>query len=67
MSLQDDYFELDAQLKGEQKRKLRRIWGAFCQAEAEADSAAECVKFVNTARRLLMDKPALDITRGKDT
>lgn len=48
MSLQDDYFELDAELKGDQKRKMRRIWRALCEAEADAVEAAECVRLINT-------------------
>jgi hypothetical protein len=63
MSLQDDYFDLDAELKGEQKKKMRRIWKAFCAAEADAEEAAECVRLINVARRLLADKPPLCLSR----
>jgi hypothetical protein len=37
MSLQDDYFDLEAELKGESKKRFLRIWKAFCQIEAEYD------------------------------
>jgi len=63
MSLQDDYFDLDAQLKGEQKRKLRRIWKTLCEAEYTAEEASECVRLINAARRLLADKPPLFMSR----
>lgn len=65
MSLQDDYFELDAELKGDQKRKMRRIWRALCEAEADTAEAAECVRLINTARRLFADKPPMFFTRKK--
>jgi hypothetical protein len=65
MSLQDDYYDLDAELKGHQKRKMRRIWAAFCQAEADAEEASECVRLINVARRLLSDKPPLFLSRKK--
>lgn len=59
MALLDDYFDLASELKGEQRRKLRRIWAAFCAAEADVDEARECMRLVNSARLLLADKPAL--------
>ena len=65
MSLQDDYFDLDAELKGDQKRKMRRIWKALCEAEADAEEAAECVRLINVARRLFADKPSLFLSRKK--
>lgn len=37
MSLQDDYFDLDDHLKGEYKKKFRRIWRAFCEMENEQE------------------------------
>jgi len=33
MSLQDDYFDLDASLKGAEKDAFNRIWAAFCDME----------------------------------
>ncbi len=65
MSLQDDYFELNAELKGVQKKRMRRIWKAFCEAEAYAEEAAECVRLINTARSLFADKPPLFLSRKK--
>lgn len=65
MSLQDDYFDLSATLKGEQKRKLSRIWRAFCEAEADVMEAEECVRLINVARRLFADKPPLFLSRKK--
>jgi len=65
MSLQDDYFDLDAELKGDQKRKMRRIWKAFCEAEEDVEEAAECVRLINCARRLFADKPPLFLSRKK--
>lgn len=59
MSLQDDYFDLDAELKGDQKRKMRRIWSALCGMERETEEARQCVALVNSARNLLADKPPL--------
>ena len=37
MSLQDDYYDLDETLKGEDKEKFNRIWDAFCEMEAEQE------------------------------
>ena len=37
MSIQDDYFDLRYSLKGDDLRKLGRIWHAFCTTEAEAE------------------------------
>lgn len=33
MSLQDDYFDLESTLKGENKKKFLRIWEAFVDME----------------------------------
>jgi myo-inositol catabolism protein IolC len=33
MSLQDDYFDLKASLRGENKKRFLRVWEAFCEAE----------------------------------
>lgn len=63
MSLQDDYFDLDETLKGDQRRKMRRIWKALCEAESDADEARECVALVNSARLLLSDKMPLCMSR----
>lgn len=38
MSLQDDYFELKAKLKGNSKKQLERIWEAFVQMENEHEA-----------------------------
>ena len=35
MSLQDDYFDLAASLKGEELAAFERIWESFCEMEAE--------------------------------
>ena len=35
MSLQDDYFDLSAELEGWQKAAMSRIWEAFCKLENE--------------------------------
>lgn len=35
MSLQDDYFDLESTLKGENKKKFLRIWEAFVDMEKE--------------------------------
>lgn len=36
MSLQDDYFDLSAHLKGQEERHaLERIWTAFCEMETK--------------------------------
>jgi hypothetical protein len=34
MSLQDDYFDLKASLKGEKLKALERIWFGFCDLES---------------------------------
>ena len=36
MSLQDDYYDLASELRGEDKKALDRIWLAFCEYENEA-------------------------------
>ena len=41
MSLQDDYFDLNASLKHEDNKALNRIWEAFCQMEEEQESLCE--------------------------
>lgn len=41
MSLQDDYFDLSAILKGKNKEALERIWGAFCDMESEQEELLE--------------------------
>lgn len=38
MSLQDDYFELKASLKGEEKKAFLRIWKAFVEMENEQET-----------------------------
>jgi hypothetical protein len=38
MSLQDDYFDLEASLKGKQKKAFLRIWDAFIEMESEQES-----------------------------
>lgn len=35
MSLQDDYFDLESTLKGENKKKFLRIWETFIDMEKE--------------------------------
>lgn len=59
MSLQDDYYELKAELKGPNKKRLERIWEAFIDLENELEESRECVKLINLARNLLQDKPPL--------
>lgn len=61
MSLQDDFYDLDAHLKGGMKRKFRRIWRAFCDAEAEVETSRAAVRLINLQRDLLQDKPPLSL------
>jgi hypothetical protein len=51
VSLQDDYFDLKASLKGENKKRFLRIWEAFCEAEAENDELLEISRGV----RMMID------------
>ncbi len=51
MSLQDDYFDLKASLKGKNKKRFLRIWEAFCEAEAENDELIEISRGV----RMMID------------
>ncbi len=47
MSLQDDYFELNAKLKGWQREALNRIWDAFVEIENEHEQLCQlrnCVR-----------------------
>ena len=37
MSLQDDFFDLESELKGDQKKKFMRIWHAFVDLERETE------------------------------
>jgi len=37
VSLQDDYFDLESELTGENKKRFLRIWEAFCELEAESE------------------------------
>ena len=43
MSLQDDYFDLSADLKGWQKNAFDRIWEAFCDCERENERLSPIV------------------------
>jgi len=47
MSIQDDYFDLSAELTDENhKDKLERIWNAFCESEERRLSAERvCITF----------------------
>lgn len=38
MSIQDDYFDLMAELEGESKKAFERIWDAFVDMENEQES-----------------------------
>lgn len=51
MSLQDDYFDLKASLKGENKKRFLRIWEAFCEAEKENDELLD----ISRGARMMMD------------
>ena len=51
MSLQDDYLDLKASLKGEYKKRFLRIWEAFCEAEAENDELLE----ISRGARILIE------------
>jgi hypothetical protein len=46
MSLQDDYFDLKASLKGENKKAFLRIWEAFCELESEVEELTEISRAV---------------------
>lgn len=51
MSLQDDYFDLKASLKGENKKRFLRIWEAFCETEAENEELLE----ISRGARMLIE------------
>jgi hypothetical protein len=52
MSLQDDYFELDEELNGTQKKQLNRIWEAFCEMESEYDNLIRMKNLMRNAIRI---------------
>jgi hypothetical protein len=50
MSLQDDYFDLSASLKGWHKEAFDRVWEAFCDLESEQE---DLLKIKGAVRDLL--------------
>lgn len=50
MSLQDDYFDLESRLKGENKEKFIRIWNAFVDMENEYQDLLE---IKNSVKRMV--------------
>lgn len=50
MSLQDDYFDLESRLKGENKEKFIRIWNAFVDMENEYQDLLE---IKNSVKRMI--------------
>jgi predicted RNA-binding Zn ribbon-like protein len=67
VSLQDDYYELDASLKGWKKTALNRIWDAFCEMEAEYDKLTEIKRHLREAVRLTFeDEKAADAAEQKE-
>ena len=50
MSLQDDYFDLESRLKGENKEKFIRIWNAFIDIEKEYQDLLE---IKNSVKRMI--------------
>ena len=57
MSIQDDYFDLSAELTGDHKEKLERIWDKFCENENRLLQLEElCDKFDQLATVLFKYK-----------
>ena len=52
MSLQDDYFDLESRLKGENKEKFIRIWNAFVDMENEYQDLLEIKNSVKRMAKL---------------
>lgn len=55
MSLQDDYFELEASLKGKNKERMQRIWEYFCEIEREHEKLSEIVSSMRKSIRLMFE------------
>ncbi len=56
MSLQDDYFDLTRSLRGENKKRMLRIWEAFCEMEKDYDKTAEIVRCFRQACSLTFER-----------
>jgi hypothetical protein len=55
VSLQDDYFDLSASLRGERKKAFLRIWDAFCDMERVYDKHCEIISSFKRAIRLAFE------------
>jgi len=53
MSLQDDYFDLEASLNKWQKQSLNRIWEAFVETEKENELLGAIVYHMRKAMVLI--------------
>jgi hypothetical protein len=53
MSLQDDYFDLSAELEGDQLEAFERIWDAFCEVERENERLSPIVSGMRNAIQLM--------------
>ena len=60
MSLQDDYFDLAASLRGEKKKAFMRIWEAFCVMENEHEDLLQIRGAVRRAVELTFKKDNQD-------
>lgn len=61
MSLQDDYFDLESRLKGENKEKFIRIWNAFVDMENEYQDLLE---IKNSVKRMIKLAFKDEVTNG---
>ena len=56
MSIQDDYFDLMASLKGEDKKRFKRIWAWGCECENDNEKLRPIVNNMREAISLMFEK-----------
>lgn len=60
MSLQDDYYDLEHSLRGENKKRMQRIWETFCEMEREYYKLEEIVNCFKKSIRLAFEDENAD-------
>jgi hypothetical protein len=53
MSINDDYFDVNAALEGRpEQQQFNRIWQRFCDMERFEEAATECISAIQTGAHL---------------
>ena len=58
MSIQDDYFDLSAELKDWQLKALNRLWDRLCETEMDDDACKDIITCLNRELRIKDEKIA---------